>query len=214
MMGGDPVGAALLLAAPFGLAGIFLLALAERLVPLLPSSGLFVAIGVAAAEGFWCLWVAVAASVLGSGTGAFSAYRAGTAMGLGSDRVRRTLRRRDRIGGALRTARRGAAAFPLTAQLIPATRILAPLVGGTVPHDRRRFILRMIAGLTLWNAAFIGLGFAVTRFGGPSNATVVSLVAMSVAAGVTLLIRLTLRGRGTVGVRPVRSRAPRVATSA
>lgn len=51
----DPLGAALLFAAPLGVAGVFMLALAERLMPVIPSTGLYVAIGVASAKGLWCL---------------------------------------------------------------------------------------------------------------------------------------------------------------
>jgi len=47
----DPLGALLLLAAPIGFAGVFVLALLGRIVPILPSHGLFAAIGIAAAEG-------------------------------------------------------------------------------------------------------------------------------------------------------------------
>jgi membrane protein DedA with SNARE-associated domain len=196
MMDGDPLGAALLMAAPLGLAGVFALALAERLVPLLPSSGLFIAIGGAAAEGLWCLWVAVAASVLGSSTGAFSAYRVGTAISVvGSERAKRMLRRRDRLGRTLRQARSGAASFPFLAQLIPATRILAPLVGGAASHNHRRFIVGTIAGLALWNTMFIVLGFAVARLGGSSNATSISLIVMLAATATTLTIHLLLGRR-------------------
>lgn len=202
-MCGDPLGTALLHAAPLGLTGVFLLALAERIIPLLPSSGLFVAIGVAAAEGLWGLGVAVAASVLGSGTGAFSAYRAGTALGSGSNvRVRRTLRRRDRIGRLLRTARRSAATFPFIAQLLPATRILSPLVGGAVSRDQRRFVGATIAGLTLWNAGFICLGFAATRLGASANATAVSLAATGMGAGAALTVRLARKRHRRSRVSP------------
>jgi hypothetical protein len=47
-MTGDPLGDILLFAAPPGIAGIFLMALFERIVPVLPSYGLYAAIGVAA----------------------------------------------------------------------------------------------------------------------------------------------------------------------
>jgi membrane protein DedA with SNARE-associated domain len=77
----DPIGTALLFVAPLGITGVFALALFERLVPVLPSSGLFAAIGVAAAEGLWCLPTAVIASVLGGGTAAYGTYRFGYAAG-------------------------------------------------------------------------------------------------------------------------------------
>lgn len=199
-MTADPVGAVLLLAAPLGVAGVFALALLDRFVPLLPSYGLFTAIGVAAAEGLWCLPTALLASVLGSGTAALGTYRIGSAAGAGAEaRLRRHLLRRDHWGRLLRRARRVGASRPLTAQLIPATRVLAPLVGGAVARrDRRRYLLATVAGLTLWNATFIALGYAVVRLDGPGNATLVSIALVTAAAALALLARLTRARRNRV----------------
>jgi membrane protein DedA with SNARE-associated domain len=189
-MTGDPLGAVLLVAAPLGIAGVFVLALIERLTPLIPSSGLFAAIGVAAADGLWCLPFAMLASVLGSGTGAFSTYRVGAIVGRdGGARFRRFLRRRDRSGRMLRALRRRGAAHPFTAQLFPATRTLAPLIGGAVPHDRQRFLLGTVAGLTVWNVAFIGLGYAVVWLGGHVNVTAVSVALAILGTCLTIAMR-------------------------
>jgi phospholipid N-methyltransferase/membrane protein DedA with SNARE-associated domain len=187
----DPLGAALLIAVPFGVLGVFVLALAERLLPVLPSYGLFTAIGVASAEGDWWFPTAVVASVLGSGMGVLGAYRIGSAAAAqGGRRLRRLLRRRDRFGRILRTARQMGAAQPFTTQLVPATRILAPLVGGAVGRDRRRYLLRALAGLTVWNVTFIALGFLIVRLGGPSNATTISITLVGTAATLALAMRL------------------------
>ena len=189
-MPSDPIGAVLLLAAPLGVLGVFALALTERLVPVLPSSGLFTAIGIAAAEGLWCLPVAVLASVIGSGTGAFGTYQLGiVASRRGEVRFRALLHRRDRWGRTLRAACRKGTTLPFTAQLIPATRIFAPLLGGVVRSDRRRFLLATAAGLTLWNLAFIIFGFAVARLGGSVNATLASLALVGSAACASLAWR-------------------------
>lgn len=191
----DPIGAALLIAAPFGVVGVFVLALAERLLPVVPSYGLFTAIGVATAEGAWWFPTAVIASILGSGAGVIGAYRIGSATGGHSGRrLRRLLRRRDRFGRMLRTARQAGAALPFTAQLLPATRILAPLVGGAIDRDRRRYLLRAIAGLTLWNVVFIALGFVIVRLGGSGNATAISITLVGIVAAVALVVRLTRNG--------------------
>jgi membrane protein DedA with SNARE-associated domain len=185
----DPIGAALLMAAPLGLLGLFVLMLVERLAPLLPSAGLLTAVGVAAADGWWCLPLAIGVSILGSAAGALAAYRAGSiARRLRPPALRRALLRRDRIGGWLRAARRGGAALPFTAQLVPATRIAAPFVAAIVPHDRRRFLVATAAGLTVWNMAFIALGYGVVRLGGSINATIVGLVLPLLAAGASLIL--------------------------
>jgi membrane protein DedA with SNARE-associated domain len=198
-MSGDPVGAAMLLAAPLGLIGIFALALFERLAPLVPSAGLLTAVGVAAADGWWCLPTAIFVSVLGSGTGALAAYLAGTMVGaLRWPQARRALRRRDRLGRALRSARRSGAALPFTAQLVPATRIAAPLIGAAVPHDRAAFLSATAAGLALWNGAFITFGYAVVRLGGTVNATIVSIALPLLGLASMLLLP---RGRRKLGFR-------------
>jgi phospholipid N-methyltransferase/membrane protein DedA with SNARE-associated domain len=205
----DPIGVALLIAAPLGVIGVFVLAFAERLLPLLPSYGLFTAIGVATAEGVWWFPTALVASVVGSGTGVLGAYRIGSAAGAkGCPRLRRLLRRRDLFGRMLRTVRQAGSALPFTAQLLPATRILAPLVGGAVDRDRRRYLLRATAGLTVWNLAAIALGCVIVRFGGSSNATAISITLVTIIAAVALVVRLApggwRRSLGALASRTIR----------
>jgi len=165
----DPIGAAITLVGTAGVFGVFLLALGERLFPLLPSAGLFTAIGAASAEGLWCLPAAAIASVLGSAAGVVSTYSLGTIIRdrFSGPRLRRTLRRRDRWGRMLRSARHGAVALPFTSQLLPTARILAPLFAGAVPHDRRRFLMATGAGLASWNIAFIALGYGLITLSEP-----------------------------------------------
>lgn len=178
----DPLGDLLLFAAPLGIAGIFLMALLERIVPLLPSYGLFAAIGIAAADGSWGLPAAMIASVLGSALGAFAAYRVGIGIAAGEGRamrIRRLLRRRDRLGRYLRSIQRRSTALPFIAQLLPAARLVAPLIGGAMPHDPRPLAIATLAGLTVWNVTFIATGFAMVRFGGTTNATAASVRSFS-----------------------------------
>jgi len=94
----DPLGALVLLAAPIGFAGVFVLAFLGRIVPILPSHGLFAAIGIAAAEGSWGLTAAMIASILGSGTGAFAALHRASGH-------RAIPRRPFRLAGATMTSR-------------------------------------------------------------------------------------------------------------
>jgi membrane protein DedA with SNARE-associated domain len=199
----DPVGAALLLAAPFGVLGVFALALGERLIPVLPSSGLFAAIGIAAAEGWWCLSTATAASIVGSATGALGTYQLGVvASALPATRVRAVLRRRDRIGAALRTTRRRIATLPFAAQLLPASRTLAPLVAGLARRDRGRYLLAAVAGLALWNAGFIALGYLVSRSGSSANATLIGLAFAAGALCLGLIARYVRPHRAPASFKP------------
>ncbi|PCD02183.1 hypothetical protein COC42_12005 [Sphingomonas spermidinifaciens] len=169
MIACDPLGAAIALIGAAGVCGVFLLALGERLFPLVPSAGLFTAIGAAAAEGLWCLPAAAIVSVLGSSAGVVGTYHLGSLarQRLSGPRLRRMLRRRDRRGRMLRAARRSAAALPFTSQLMPTARILAPLFAGAVPHNRTRFLLATGAGLAAWNIAFIGLGYGLVSASSP-----------------------------------------------
>lgn len=190
----DPLGDILLFAAPLGLAGVFLMALLERIVPILPSHGLYAAIGVAAAEGAWGLPAAIIMSVLGSGGGAFATYRVGIRIAAGKGRamrIRGLLRRRDRLGRYLRGMQRRSSALPFVAQLLPAARLVAPLIAGATPHDWRRLSIATLAGLAVWNTTFIAIGFVMVQLGGPKNATVVSATILALLAGFFVVTRLT-----------------------
>lgn len=199
MIAGDPVGTALLIIAPLGLAGVFAIALLERVVPLLPSQGIFAAIGVAAADGLWCLSAAMAASIIGGGLGALATYTFGVGLavrGTRSHRLRDLLRRRGRLGRYLRKTRRSSALLPFTAQLLPGARLFAPLIAGTMLHDRRKLVAPVLAGLAVWNMTFISLGFALMRLTGSSNATLVTLSFGLLVGAVVLLKPLAARFSG------------------
>lgn len=201
MIGGDPLGTALLIIAPLGLIGVFAVALLERVVPLLPSQGIFAALGVAAADGLWCLPAAMAASVVGGGTGALAAYSFGVSLSArrtGSGRMQHLLRRRDRVGRYLRKTRRSSTSLPFTAQLLPGARLLALLVAGTMLHDRRRLAISVLAGLAVWNMTFMSLGFAMVRLTGSSNATSITIAFGLLLGSAILLAPLAARLRSSL----------------
>lgn len=194
----DPLGNILLFVAPVGLAGVFLMALLERIVPVLPSYGLYAAIGVAAAEGAWGLPAAIIMSVLGSGAGAFATYRVGIRIAAGEGRavrIRRLLRRRGRLGRYLRAMQRRSGTLPFVAQLLPAARLVAPFVAGATLHDWRRLSIATLAGLTVWNTTFIAIGFVMVRLGGQTNVTVVSATILALLAGFFVVMRLARHRR-------------------
>lgn len=169
MIASDSLAAAITLVGTAGVSGVFLLALGERLFPLLPSAGLFTAIGAASATGLWCLPAAAVMSVLGSAAGVVSTYYFGTIIRsrLSGPRLRRSMRRRDRRGRMLRSARRSAVALPFTSQLVPTVRNLAPFFAGAVPHDRMRYMVATSAGLAAWNITFIALGYGLGTLSEP-----------------------------------------------
>lgn len=201
MTDGDPLGAILLIIAPLGLAGVFMVTLLERMVPLLPSQGIFAAIGVAAAEGLWCLPTAMAASIAGGGAGAFAAYSLGVSVAArhaGSARVRRLLFRRDRLGQYLRKTRSSSTALPFTAQLLPGARLVAPMIAGIMAHDRRQLAAPLLAGLAVWNITFMSLGYAMVRLTGSANATSITIAFALLVATVLLAKSLATRCRSSL----------------
>lgn len=203
---GDPLGDVLLIIAPLGLAGVFIVTLLERVVPVMPSQGIFAAIGVAAADGLWCLPTAMAASVAGGGAGAFAAYSLGVSVAgrhAGSARVRRLLFRRDRVGRYLRKTRSASTALPFTAQLLPGARLVAPLVSGIMVQDKRRLVVPVLAGLAVWNTTFMLLGYAMVRLTGSSNATSITIGFAMLVLAAFLAKPLAARCRDLLGTMAV-----------
>ena len=70
----DPLGPLLPWIAAGGILGLLGVTLLERLVPILPSTALLVAMGVAVAEGHWSLPMAFWSSTAGSLLGSLSFY--------------------------------------------------------------------------------------------------------------------------------------------
>ena len=91
----DPLGALVEWIAVYGIVGLVAVGLAERFVPVLPSYGVLVAIGIAAAHDAWSVAAAVAGTVAGSLAGCLLLY--GLALALGEARTRRLLNQGYRI---------------------------------------------------------------------------------------------------------------------
>ena len=73
----DPLGDLMPWIAACSVAGLFGLMLVERLLPILPSYGLLVAVGVAVGEGYWSLPLALAMTVIGGVAGCALFYGLG-----------------------------------------------------------------------------------------------------------------------------------------
>ncbi|GGE21209.1 hypothetical protein GCM10011390_45640 [Aureimonas endophytica] len=195
----DPVGAAMGWVAAYGTCGLLALSLSERFVPVLPSYGLLVAIGLAAAEGHWPLPQALAASIAGSVGGSLLLYA--LVARLGAARSRRLILAMARLvrisaatvdGWTARIeSRQGLLVF--TAQLVPTIRLLAPGLAGLVRLDHRSFLLATTAGVTLWNGAFIGIGYASGRLDADVNGSWVALLVLVALLAVEALVFLAWR---------------------
>lgn len=198
----DPLGHALLIAASEGVMGLFLLALLERLVPLVPSHALYAGVGMAAADGLWCLPAAVSVSVLGSAAGCLPAYAAGRALGRGR-MLRQWTRRWRRLRRSLSRLRRHQSVLPVAAQLMPASRLIAPGLSGLAGMSPAVVLRGSITGIALWNSSFIGLGYALA---GVSNVTATALVLplvviMCFTSAIIFLARRVCRPEPNAGAR-------------
>src|SRR5688500_2313950 len=89
----DPVGAIMAWIGGYGLIGLFAVALAGRFVPVIPSYGLLLAVGMGAADGAWSLPAAFLSTVAGNIVGCIAWFYA--VRGLGDARSTRLL---DRVG--------------------------------------------------------------------------------------------------------------------
>jgi len=148
-----------------GVVGLLGVTLLERLVPVLPSYGLLVAIGIAAAEGAWSVPTALVASTAGSFGGCLAFYVLAAALGESRSMamVRWTGRifgvspsRVDRLTGYFRT-HQGSLAFG--SQLVPTVRLVAPAIAGLLRAEVRKFAVASACGIALWNSLFIAVGY-------------------------------------------------------
>ncbi|TKT76208.1 VTT domain-containing protein [Aquamicrobium sp. LC103] len=203
----DPLATLLASAAVHGCLVLFGLAFAERMIPVLPSSALLVSMGAGAAAGAWTLQAALLASILGGMAGSVSFYWLGARVGearlmrvLGLMLVPPALSARLKASLA---ANAGALAFGV--QLVPTARLIAPAVAGMLAIRLPLFLLTTTAGIMLWNAAFIVLGYStVSGFAAGTNATLIVMAALA-GVGCLQMIALTMLGpRRAQGSRTAR----------
>lgn len=178
----------------YGALGLFAFGLSERFVPVMPSYGMLLAVGIASAEGVWMLPTAFAATTLGSVLGCAACFY--LVRGLGEARSGRILIRAGRLVGmsADKIDRRVAAfgrnrtVLAFSFQLVPTVRLLAPTIAGLLAGQSRSFLMASTAGIAVWNGLFIGVGYAASLSFGDANTTVVAVAALGclLAAQVTL----------------------------
>jgi phosphatidylethanolamine/phosphatidyl-N-methylethanolamine N-methyltransferase len=182
----DPLGDLMPWIAACSLAGLLGITLFERLLPVLPSYGLLVAVGVAVNEGYWSWPMALALSVAGSFAGSVLFY--GLGWGLGEARAGALLRRSAgffgmapaRIDGCIAWLRDRGALFALFAQLVPTVRLVVPGIAGLLRARPLMFFAATALGIGLWNGLFIGTGYAAATLVQPNpNATATALKALA-----------------------------------
>ncbi|NKN37306.1 membrane-associated protein [Agrobacterium sp. a22-2] len=183
-MGLDPVAEIIVWVSGFGLLGLFVAALSERLIPILPSHGLYLAIGVGAAEGAWSLAGAWLVTSVGSAVGLAATFCIVTS--LGYQRMMRLLRRISqllriapaRTDNCLATLSQHRIALAFSFQLVPTLRLVAPALGALMRDRPYGFLTASMAGIAVWNGLFLAIGYYVSEAAVATNTTFLALLVL------------------------------------
>ena len=153
-------------------------------MPVIPSYGLLLAVGIAAAEGTWSLSIAFLVTVTGNTLGAtlcFYIFR-----GLSELRSRRLLNKlgrlfgmsADRITQWVASFWRHQTVLAFALQLVPTVRLFAPAFAALLRCHSGSFLLASAAGVVIWNGLFISIGYFASHWSAAENTTVLTLVAL------------------------------------
>jgi len=148
----------------WGEVGVGLLVALENLVPPIPSELVLSLAGYLAGEGRLSLVLVYAAATAGSVGGALLLYWLGAA--LGEQRLRRWLNRvplvdADDLDRADRWFERHARSAVFFGRMVPVVRSLVSVPAGANHMPLGRFTVLTAAGSGVWNALFVGAGFAL-----------------------------------------------------
>lgn len=180
----DPVGTVMAWISAYGLIGLFVVALSERFVPVMPSYGFLLAVGIAAADGAWSLPAAFLATAAGSLFGCAACfflvralgdawsrrllYRAGRVFGMPGERIERWIA----------VFQRNQRTLAISVQLVPTIRLFAPAFAALMRADARTFLTASAAGIAIWTALFIGVGVVASQSLPTANTTVLAMSAL------------------------------------
>jgi membrane protein DedA with SNARE-associated domain len=201
----DPLSALVSSVAAWGYLGLFVVALLERLVPILPSYGMLIAIGISAAAGVWSFPAAFVLSTVGGLAGCLSFYALATA--LGEARSHAVVRWTGRLAGLSSAAttrlaadfRRHQGALAFGSQLVPTVRLVVPAIAGLLGARAKPFVVASACGIALWNAAFMAVGYAAALLAGTTNVSALALIvlaALLVGEGAILVLWRYRSARG------------------
>ena len=149
-----------------GLAGIFLLTLTEKLIPVIPSYALLVLLGMTSVAGPGDLVATIGVSVVGSTAGSLGMFALGRILDRG--RIDAAVTRFGRYlqldsakyAGMVDKYRKRPFRIALIAQWVPVVRVFLALPAGALRLSAKRFGAATALGATGWNAAFLSLGYA------------------------------------------------------
>jgi len=202
-----PDPSSLLDLAAYGIVGAALLALAERLIPVVPSYGLFIFLGSSLVETPIDLIPLIVATTLASTLGGVCWYGLGYA--LGEARTHALVRRFGRyvwlseklyLSLADRYSRN---AFIATfiGQTIPVVRVYLSLPAGILALPLGTFTLAVLAGSAIWVGGFTTLGYGLHVLGwNPYVATIAAVCGLLVVeGGLVWLLRRRREVPGSAG---------------
>jgi membrane protein DedA with SNARE-associated domain len=191
----DPLGTLPPWIAAGGILGLLGVTLLERLVPILPSTALLIALGIAVAEEHLSLPLAVWSTTAGSLLGSLSLY--GLGLALGETRSFVVLKRcasflgisEAQVGRLIVSFRRHGGTLAFGSQLIPSVRLIAPGIAGLLRANLGSFVVATTLGVVLWNSLFLALGYAVALNHGVTSASAIAakiVLVLLVGEGVTV----------------------------
>lgn len=195
----------------YGLPGIFVLALVEKLIPIIPSYVLYVFLGMAAVTSVGELGSVLAVSVLGSMVGGLAWYAAGRL--IGEDRIEVAVSRYGRylllsrgMFDRLRDAyRRNALLVTGMGHVVPVIRFYLPIPAGVLALNLPGFLLAGSLGCFAWNGLLLGLGYALSGTGLPPVHVGVSAILILLAVEMTAALIVRRRVRLRHAAEPARS---------
>jgi membrane-associated protein len=129
---------------------LFVAATVDAVFPVVPSEGLVVTAGMAAAAGHQNLLLVIVAAMVGSVIGESVCYFLGRGSGPALHRWMRRQEKRQRIFEKVSTALHSRGGLILmTVRYIPGARMVATLTAGATAYSFRKFILFTIAGVSV-----------------------------------------------------------------
>lgn len=185
----------------WGLPGIAVIALAEKLIPAVPSYVLYVFLGMSAVNGGGALVATILAATLGSSLGALAWYGLGRA--LGERRTEAAVERWGRwvflppqryrhLAGLYR---RNHFIATLLGQVTPVVRIYLPLPAGVLALALAPFTLAIVLGNLAWDAALLGIGYALRGSGGDPLKVGIAVVVGLLLVETLVVVALRWRAR-------------------
>jgi alkaline phosphatase len=185
--------------ADIGLLGIAAIALADKIVPILPSYLTFVVVGMLTVSGGSDLVLTIMACTAGSALGSMGWYALGRY--LGEARCEAFVQRFGRyafLTGAryrriMHAYSRNQFWVSVVSQTIPAVRVYAALPAGVLAFSPRAFLAATCLGALAWNTALLVLGYAARDSGRDLTSAALWTVAGLISA--EILVVLIMRQR-------------------